>query len=71
MNIFEKNVNKSNFIKQPEPKDTEKSCWNCKYSEDGGCASWVLCDDYRPKYNISKEEIDSWPKDMGLRYYKR
>lgn len=48
-----------------------KSCKNCMEMKNGNCfGSSSICSDYRHSPEISKDEIDRWPKIGDASYYR-
>lgn len=42
---------------------SKKQCENCMYYKNGDCGgNSQICDEYRHSPEISKEEVDRWPK---------
>ena len=59
------------FIPVSKPNEG-RSCDNCFLRASGACSSLggVVCEDYRAKQNIPKEEIDSWPRYGDVTAYR-
>lgn len=48
-----------------------KSCKNCMEMKNGNCfGSSSICSDYRHSPEISKDEIDRWPKIGDATYFR-
>ena len=48
-----------------------ESCKNCMEWKKGDCMGCSeICSDYRPSPEISKEEMDRWPKEGDASYYR-
>ena len=61
----EKLINKfSAYEKEKEKKSKlQENCENCMEYKKGNCfGESQTCEDYRPSPEISKEELDRWPK---------
>lgn len=54
------------IVVQVKEESTKRSCYNCKLYRRGDCSGLKgLCGDYEYAPTISKEELDSWPTEMG------
>ena len=51
------------FYELEKNSTSKKQCENCMYYKNGDCGgNSQICDEYRHSPEISKEEVDRWPK---------